>query len=150
VDVHSLQAPAAIDLSLDDETRAVLLVHDNAEAEARVAANPRKSRATAAASEAEAGTTESDKHSTLLEELALIRGASQALRAGEPARARALLAEHRERFPKSVLATERRGLSLLTTCSEGTSASTRAAAKQFLKAAPNSPLAVHVKKECLD
>jgi hypothetical protein len=85
----------------------------------------------------------------MLEQLALIREASKALRAGNPSKADSLLDEHERRFPKSPLSSERRGLRLLIECTHGAAPNTRAAAKRFIAAAPNAPLATHVEEKCL-
>ncbi len=86
--------------------------------------------------------------SSMMEELRLIRAASQALRAGDGAQARGLLSEHRRRFPLGTLTQERRGLELLLQC-DGGGASARAQAEKFLAASPQSPLAESIRKRCL-
>jgi hypothetical protein len=88
--------------------------------------------------------------STIMEELGLIRRASQQLRAGHASDALRTLAEHRARFPKSTVATERSGLTVLAQCSQGTSEATKRAAQRFLKSSGSSPLAPHVRKQCLE
>jgi hypothetical protein len=87
--------------------------------------------------------------SSMLEELSLLRKASQALRAGHVDEARRALGEHERRFPNTALGHERRGLTLLVGCSGGASAAERAQAEQFVAATPRSPLAESIKKRCL-
>jgi hypothetical protein len=89
------------------------------------------------------------RSSEVLEDLRLLQQASQALRAGNAGQARALLDEHERRFPRSVVRQERTGLGLLVRCSATAGASVRADAERFLKTQPNSPLAEHVRKQCL-
>ncbi len=86
--------------------------------------------------------------STLMAELRLIRGASQSLRSGQSADAARLLEEHRQRFPKGVLAHERRGLSILVQCSSG-GVAVRPQAEAFVQANPKSPLAQSISTRCL-
>lgn len=86
----------------------------------------------------------------LLEELRLIRTATQALRDGRSAAARDALGEHRTRFPAGKLAIERRGLTVLLQCSAGKSEGAKRAAEAFLKAAPSSPLAARVREDCVE
>lgn len=87
--------------------------------------------------------------SAVLEDLRLLQRASRALRAGDAAEARTLLAEHQRRFPRSVVKQERTGLVLLTRCSPDAGEGVRMEAERFLKAQPNSPLAEAVRKQCL-
>ncbi len=90
--------------------------------------------------------------STMLDELRMIGDASRALRSGELSRASQLLKEHGRRYPKSTLSTERGGLQLLVRCAQSggqPSPSTRSAAERFVRAAPGSPLAQHIEKQCL-
>ncbi len=91
----------------------------------------------------------STKTSHLMEELRLIRVASQAIRAGDTAKARHALDEHRRRFPKSALSHERRGLDLLAQCSGGQGAALRARAQKFVATNPESPLAQSIRARCL-
>ncbi|HEX2730855.1 MAG TPA: hypothetical protein VHM70_04590 [Polyangiaceae bacterium] len=87
--------------------------------------------------------------SATLEDLRLLREASQALRQGDSARAQSLLNEHKERFPDSVVANERRGLGLLARCGSEPSASLRAEAERYLTQFPSSPVAESIRKQCL-
>jgi hypothetical protein len=84
-----------------------------------------------------------------LEELTLLREASQALRAGRLGDAERALSAHRAAYPKSELGRERQGLSLLVRCADGVSAETRAAAERFVRTAGQTPIADSVKKTCL-
>jgi hypothetical protein len=88
--------------------------------------------------------------STLLAELNLLKRASGELRNGRPSLALQTLKEHRTQYPKSVLASERRGLSLLARCASAKTPGVILQARRFLKAAPSSPLAPHIKKQCLN
>jgi hypothetical protein len=96
-----------------------------------------------------ATTGDSAPPSTLLEELSLLRSASQALRAGRASQAQRALQEHERRFPNTVLGHERRGLSVLANCSDGASPQERSVAERFVAATPNSPLAESIRKRCL-
>lgn len=100
---------------------------------------------------AHAAVTHSDVpgSSSLLEELGMIRRASQLLRDGNRSEARSILNDHKRRFPHSALATERRGLTLIIECKAGTSERLQTSAQKFLAQAPSSPLSAHVKKQCL-
>jgi hypothetical protein len=89
------------------------------------------------------------RSSEVLEDLRLLQQASQALRAGNAGEARSLLDEHERRFPRSVVRQERTGLALLVRCSSTAGESVRADAERFVKAQPNSPLAEHIRKQCL-
>lgn len=102
-----------------------------------------------AARTAHAAQDETRTPSTLIEELRMIRRASQLLREGNSSEARRVLNEHRSRFPNSTLTTERWGLSLILQCKAGTSERVETSARKFLAKAPTSPLAAHVKKQCL-
>lgn len=87
--------------------------------------------------------------SSTVDEFRLLREASQDLRAGHVAEAQHKLDEHGRRFPSTSLSDERRGLSLLVSCSTGTTKRNRAEAERFVAAAPASPLADSVKRRCL-
>jgi hypothetical protein len=84
--------------------------------------------------------------SPLALELALLADAQAALRDGQPERALALAAQHRERFPAGVLREERLGIEVLSECDLGRKDPAHGAA--FLRAAPDSPLATRVRKAC--
>ena len=88
--------------------------------------------------------------STLLAELDLLKRASGELRSGQPSRALQTLKEHKAKYPRSVLASERRGLSLLAACASAKTPGALRQAKRFLETSPSSPLAPHIKKQCLD
>jgi hypothetical protein len=84
----------------------------------------------------------------LAEETRLLREADAATRAGEPARALSLLAEHARRFPQGVLAEERDVERLLALCAAGRTEEARTAAAELLQTRPRSPLAGRVRGSC--
>jgi len=83
---------------------------------------------------------------SLQDELALIRAADAALRAGNPARALALTDEHARRFPRGALSEERAGMRILALCAMGNASSSGAAA--FLASHAGSPLAPRIRTAC--
>ncbi len=150
--VEALQAPASDVAVRSAEAPSVALVVDAPRA-ARVPAAAKRARSASAPEGAEQKVApplpEVSQPSTLMAELRLIRGASQSLRSGHSADAGRLLDEHRQRFPKGVLAHERRGLSILVQCSAGSAMAVRAQAEAFVQANPESPLAQSVSVRCL-
>lgn len=84
------------------------------------------------------------------EEVALLRSANAALRAANPKRALAQLAEHRWRFPNGKLADSREVARMLALCASGESALARAEAERFLAAQPRSPFAQRVRGICVE
>jgi hypothetical protein len=83
---------------------------------------------------------------TLAKETALLRQADAALRAGDTARAIALLDQHAARFPQGVLAPERTAERLIVLCQVG--GADRGAVAQYLAAHPASPLTSRVRGAC--
>jgi len=79
------------------------------------------------------------------EELRLIGAAKRELDAGRVPAARALLDEHRQRFPAGVFAVERDGLGALASCS---SKPDPALARAFASAHPSSPLLGQIQRRC--
>ena len=79
-------------------------------------------------------------------ELKLITFAKSELDAHHPARARAWLAEHAERFPNGVFATERDALIVLAACEQGPHDPTLARA--FAARHPGSPLLARLESAC--
>jgi hypothetical protein len=84
----------------------------------------------------------------MLEELGLLSRASQALHAGDAAKARRALEEHERRFRAGALKQERQGLSVLIDCGAESSSQARDAATRFLAASPHSPLAEAIRRRC--
>lgn len=93
-----------------------------------------------------AAATPSPHPDTLGAELALLGRAQAALRAGRPAEAQALAAEHRATYPNGLMKEERMGVAALAECA--LSPDNRAEAKAFLAQSANSPLAARVRKAC--
>jgi hypothetical protein len=79
------------------------------------------------------------------EETTLIRGARQALRGGEPARALQILEACRRRYPAGVLQQERERLTIEALVEDGRRAEASARAAQFLRKYPDSPHAGDVR-----
>ncbi|WP_438010685.1 hypothetical protein WME89_19760 [Sorangium sp. So ce321] len=86
--------------------------------------------------------------STLPGELALLRGAQGALRAGDAGRALALLEDHAAEFRDGALREERRAARVFALCALGRIDESRAEAARFLRDAPRSPLAERVRAAC--
>jgi hypothetical protein len=84
----------------------------------------------------------------LAEEARLLREAETARRAGELERASQKLDEHRRRFPRGVLATERDAARVLLLCDAGRIAEAKKLAGSFLRRHPRSPLADRVRSAC--
>jgi len=84
------------------------------------------------------------------EEMKLLRSANAALRAADPKRALAHLAEHRWRFPHGQLADSREVARMLALCASGESALARAEAERFLAAQQRSPFAQRVRGICVE
>ncbi|HMA92370.1 MAG TPA: hypothetical protein VKP30_06770 [Polyangiaceae bacterium] len=87
--------------------------------------------------------------SSSVDEFRLLREASQDLRGGRVADAQRKLEEHSRRFPTTSLGDERRGLSLVASCSAGSTKQNRAEAAHFVEVAPSSPLADSVRRRCI-
>lgn len=85
---------------------------------------------------------------TLPEELDLLHDAQSKWRAGNAAAALSLLSEHRKRFPRSQLASERDALTVLSLCATNRAAEARKLARRFLQAAQRSPLRTSVEESC--
>jgi hypothetical protein len=84
----------------------------------------------------------------LEQELALIRSAYEALRAGRPERALAQLAEHSWRYPRSELAASREVARIMALCAAGKTDTARQEARRFLQRSPGSPYAARVRSLC--
>ncbi len=87
-------------------------------------------------------------HATLSEELDLLHDAQAKWRAGNATSALALLAEHRQRFPRSQVAPERDALTVLCLCATHRTAEARKLARRFLQGAPHSPLRASIEDSC--
>ncbi len=85
---------------------------------------------------------------TVAAEAELLRQADGAVKAGQPARALALLDEHAARFPNGILIEEREAERIVVLCALGRTDEARAAASQFLRARPHSPLGRRVRESC--
>ncbi len=86
--------------------------------------------------------------STLAKDVRLLRDADLATKAGDPARALALLDEHAATFPRSDLEPERSAERVFALCRAGRTEDARSARGTFLDAHPTGPLAVRVKAAC--
>jgi len=84
----------------------------------------------------------------LAEEARLLREAETARRAGELERASQKLDEHRRRFPRGVLASERDAARVLLLCDAGRTTEAKKLAASFLRRHPRSPLADRVRSAC--
>jgi hypothetical protein len=85
---------------------------------------------------------------TLEAETRLVHAGLAALHGGDAVRALALFDEHARTFPNGVLAEERDVERIEALCSLGRSDGVRAAATQFLRAHPGSPLVARVRASC--
>ncbi|HVW26715.1 MAG TPA: hypothetical protein VHC69_15210 [Polyangiaceae bacterium] len=97
---------------------------------------------------AELPAPKSAPQSTLSQELDLLHDAQAKWRAGDASAALALLAEHRRRFPRSVLAPERDALTVLSLCATNRTAEAKRLARHFLQQARHSPLRTTVEESC--
>jgi len=82
----------------------------------------------------------------LADEARLVRDGVAALRAGQPGRALALFDAHAALYPGGVLAEERAAERALALADLGHAADARAAAAEFLRAHPTSPLAARLRE----
>ncbi len=83
---------------------------------------------------------------SIAEELALLREAHLALRAGRPDDVLAHTREHSARFPRGALRQERAAVEMLALCAQGKASS--AVLTAFLESAPESPLKTRVRAAC--
>jgi hypothetical protein len=86
---------------------------------------------------------------SLDEEVKLLQSAYASLRARQPERALAQLAEHTWRFPRGELAESRDVARILALCRAGKSEASRAEAARFLSERPHSPFAARVRSICV-
>jgi hypothetical protein len=84
----------------------------------------------------------------LAEELRLLRSASSALAAHQPAVALSRVRQHEARYPKSPLAQEAEALRVMALCELGEQPAARIARDTFLRVQPHSPLAERVRQAC--
>jgi hypothetical protein len=85
----------------------------------------------------------------LAEELALLDTASRALERRQLPRVLRALADHERRFPDGALRQERQGLRLIALCElAGAAATAEHRRDEFLRAAPDSPLAARLRRAC--
>ena len=89
------------------------------------------------------------KSETLNAELDLLHDAQAKWRNRDPNGALALLATHRQRYPKSVLGLEREALRVLSLCAAGRTAEAKEVARRSFKNAPRSPLRSSVEESCV-
>ena len=85
---------------------------------------------------------------TLDAELDLLHEAQTKWRNRDPNAALALLAEHRQRYPKSELRLEREALRVFSLCAAGRTAEAKEVARRAFKNAPRSPLRASVDESC--
>jgi hypothetical protein len=85
---------------------------------------------------------------TVAAEAELLRRADAALKAADPSRALALLGEHATTFPNGILVEERDAERIVVLCALGRTEDARAAAAQFLRLRPRSPLSQRVRESC--
>ena len=138
VAAHTPRAEAAAPLKVED------LPLEADEAPKRSGA-PRVARA---AEPTEPAVEETKPEQHLEAEMQLIRAADAALRGGRTSEALSLLAQHAERHPQGLLASEREGLNLLARCQSGGGSSVKAAAERYVARAPRSPLAPRLRSAC--
>lgn len=86
---------------------------------------------------------------SLNEELDLLHQAQAAWRQQNPTQALALLAEHRQRYPKSVLGLEREALRVLSLCAAGRTSEAKEVARRSFSKAGRSPLRASVEQSCI-
>lgn len=85
---------------------------------------------------------------SLEEELAMLRLAEAALRAGDPGRALRLLRELDEQVPRGALGEERRAAHATARCQLNVDAATRAVAEEFARTYPKSVYLKRVEQAC--
>jgi len=105
-----------------------------------------RSRRTTASSEGRA--TSAAPHNRLEEETKLLGQVNEALRAGDPVGAQALLDDYDQRFPAGVLREEMQATRVIARCQVAPGPLAQEAARQFLMQHPASPLASRVASSC--
>ena len=96
----------------------------------------------------EARNTPAAPHNRLEEETRLLGQVNEALRAGDPTGAQALLDEYDHRFPAGVLREETHATRVIARCQATPSPFAQEAARQFLTQHPASPMAPRVASSC--
>lgn len=86
--------------------------------------------------------------SGLAAEVALLRRAQGAIRAGDPDGALRHLAAHARRFPSGMMTEEREAARVVALCDAGRNDEARGVARRFLRERPGSPLAARVRAAC--
>jgi hypothetical protein len=81
-------------------------------------------------------------------ELRIIAAAQKSLKAGNAEEALSHLGEHEQRFPHGILSLERAGVRTIALCQAGRTNEGRAAAKSYLRQAPNSVLEKRIRVAC--
>jgi hypothetical protein len=81
-------------------------------------------------------------------EIELLARVNAAVNAGDGGRALELLAEYDRKFRPSILAEERAAASILALCAAGRTGEARAAAEQFRRRSPRSPLLGRIAGSC--
>jgi hypothetical protein len=81
-------------------------------------------------------------------EVALLKSAQRELASSNPAASLALLDRHAERYPDGALKAERLGARVFALCTLGRVEQARAAAREFLRVAADSPLVPRVLSSC--
>lgn len=88
------------------------------------------------------------KPETLAEELDLLHDAQAKWRNRDAAGALELIAQHKQRYPRSALAPEREALRVFSLCAAGRVDEARAVARRSFAKAPRSPLRTAVEESC--
>jgi hypothetical protein len=86
---------------------------------------------------------------SLNQELDLLHQAQAAWRKQNPSQALALLAQHRQKFPKSVLGLEREALRVLSLCAAGRTREAKDVARRAFGQAERSPLRASIEQSCI-
>jgi hypothetical protein len=102
----------------------------------------------AAPVERETAPEKATTESTLDQEMELLKRARLAQKAGHPAEALGILAQHAKEFPNGKLSESRDVARVIALCDAGQTQASRAAAERFLAQRPNSPFANRVRTAC--
>jgi hypothetical protein len=86
---------------------------------------------------------------SLNQELDLLHQAQAAWRNQNPSQALALLAQHRQKFPKSVLGPEREALRVLSLCAAGRTREAKDVASRAFGKAERSPVRASIEQSCI-
>lgn len=145
-----VDAPERRARTLPAANQAALRDEEPAESPAPVVATPidAEQRRTPTPAEAEIPREEPAAADPLLDELSLLRRASEASRRGEPQTALRLLRRHRRQFPAGELVAERQAATVFALCDVGRGDEARRAASRFVREHPTSPLLEGVRRAC--